>query len=183
VSRIDDVEVSLNGQHREHVPDVVLRSPPNWTAVAFFAALSGLHLFFATSAFLHQRWEAFLSVIFGVVFALLAIACRLIATEVAVIGRDVKVLRLRTGTRRYHIERLIPFSRVSCVRLTLLDPVRPESATIEIVCPHEVIDCPPTHIPREEALCLAVTMNVRLVKVYGAAFTPAAERIDSLTHS
>ncbi len=182
MSRLD-VEVSLEGQHREHPPELVLRTPPNWTAVGFFAALSALHLFFATAAFVHQRWEAFLSIIFGVLFALLAVACRMIATELAVIGRDARVLRLRTGSRRYHVERFIPFSKVTAVRLTLLDPVRPESATIEIVCPHEVIECPPTAIPREEALCLAVTMNVRLVKVYGAAFTAAAERIDSLTHS
>ena len=182
MSRLD-VEVSLDGQHREHPPELVLRTPPNWTAVAFFAALSGLHLFFATTAFLHQRWEAFLSIIFGVLFALLAVACRLIATELAVLGGNAKVLRLRTGSRRYFVERLIPFSRVTAVRLTLLDPRKPESATIEIVCAHEVIECPPTVIPREEALCLAVTMNVRLIKVYGAAFSPAAERIDSLTHS
>ena len=54
------------------------------------------------------------------------------------------------------------------MRLTLLNPTRPKSAEIEIVCLHEVIECPPTAIPREEALCLAVTMGVRLVKVYGA---------------
>jgi hypothetical protein len=162
--------------------DVVLRTRPNWTAVWFFAALSGLHLFFAISAFLHHRWEAFMSIIFGVTFALLAVACRLIATELAVLGA-AKLLRLRTGTRRFYIERVIPFSSVNSVRLTLLNPKRPESAEIEIVCPHEVIECPPTTIPREEALCLAMTMGVRLIKVYGAGFTAAAERVDSLTHS
>jgi hypothetical protein len=176
VQRLDPQQLE-----REQRVDLVLRTRPNWTAVAFFAALSGLHLFFATSAFLHQRWEAFMSVIFGVIFAILAIACRSIGTELGLLGA-AKRLRLRTGTRRHYIERVIPFSRVSCVRLTLLNPTRPESAEIEIVCRHEVIECPPTSIPREEALCLAVTMGVRLVKVYGAAFTPAAERIDSLTH-
>jgi hypothetical protein len=48
---------------------------------------------------------------------------------------------------------------------------RPESASIEIVCPHEVIECPPTSSPREEVV-LAVTMGVRLVKVYGPRSPP-----------
>ncbi len=168
------------------IPDtdvMKLRSPVNWTAVLFFASLSALHLFFATAAFLNRRWEAYLSIIFGVAFALASIACGLIGTEVAVLVAERR-LRLRTGTRRFYAERSIPFSRVRSVRLTLLHPRAPKSSTIELVCEHEVIDCPPTCVPREEALCLAVTMGVRLVKVYGDSYGPVSDRINNLaSHS
>jgi len=69
---------------------------------------------------------------------------------------------------------------VRSVRLTLLHPRVPQSARIELVCEHEVIDCPPTTVPREEALCLAVTMGVNLIKVYGDAFGPVSARRDQL---
>src|SRR5439155_18183122 len=45
--------------------DVTLRSGPNWTAVLFFAALGMLHLYMATSAFVHHRWEGFMSLVLG----------------------------------------------------------------------------------------------------------------------
>ena len=63
---------------------VVLRSGPNWTAVLFFSCLSALHLFIVLTSFLHQRWEAFMSVIFGVTFALVAFICWRVRTELAV---------------------------------------------------------------------------------------------------
>src|SRR5215210_9525188 len=34
--------------------DLTLRTPPNWTAVCFFLALSGLHLSIAIPAFYHH---------------------------------------------------------------------------------------------------------------------------------
>jgi hypothetical protein len=167
----------LDVQRNVAGPGVTLRSPPNWTAVLFFAALSSLHLFIAVTAFVHQRWEAFMSVIFAIIFAVLAVACRLIRTELAVLAGE-RSLRIRTGTRRIFVERNVPFTRFRSVRLTLLNPRTPESATIELVCDHEVIECPPTSIPREEALCLAVTMGVRFIKVYGEDFGAASERQD-----
>ena len=48
--------------------DFVLRYPPNWTAVWFFAVLGLLHLFNGTTAFLHGRWEGYLSLILTAVF-------------------------------------------------------------------------------------------------------------------
>src|SRR5262249_20485419 len=153
---------------RDAVPAVVLRSGPNWTAVLFFACLSALHLFIVATSFIHHRWEAFMSVIFGISFAVVSLACFLVRSELAVVvgssghGR----VRVRTGSRRIYLERFVPFSRIRFVRLTLLNPRTPESAVIELVCEHEVLECPPTPIPRQEALCLAVTMGVRLVKVY-----------------
>ena len=38
-------------------------------------------------------------------------------------------------------------------------------ARIELLCDNEDIECPPTHVPRQEALCLAVLLGVRLIKV------------------
>ena len=64
--------------------------------------------------------------------------------------------------------------------MTLLNPRTPHSAVIEVVCEHEVLECPPTPIPRQEALCLAVTMGVRLVKVYGEGYGQASERLNSI---
>ena len=159
--------------------DVVLRTPPNWTAIGFFAVLSGLHWFIAFTAFLHQRWEGFMSVIFACTFAAISVACSLVCCELKVQAAD-KRLRLRTGTRRLYTERFVPFTSVRSVRLTLLHPRAPESARIELVCDHEVIDCPPTAVPREEALCLALTIGVQLIKVYGDAFGPVSERRDQL---
>src|SRR5262245_410274 len=107
--------------------DVTLRSQPNWTAVLFFVALSGLHLFIATTAFLNQRWEAFMSIIFGVAFALASIACWLVRTELALLTGP-RTVRIRTGSRRVFLERSVSFSRVRFVRLTLLNPRSPRSA-------------------------------------------------------
>lgn len=162
--------------------DVTLRSPANWTVVGFFACLSGLHLFIATTSFIHHRWESFMSVIFGVAFALAAVLCYLCRCELAVLTRP-RVLRIRTGTKRLYFQRTISFDEIQRVRLTLLDPASPKSATIELVCAEEVIECPPSNVPRQEALCLAMTLNARLVKVYGPNFGPQGERVDSLASS
>jgi hypothetical protein len=66
------------------------------------------------------------------------------------------------------------------VRLTLLHPRTPKRAHVELVCDREVIDCPPTQVPRAEALCLAVTIGARLIKVYGDAFGPVSERMERM---
>jgi len=158
---------------------VTLRTPPNWTAIFFFMLLSLLHFYMALHALLHDRPEGFLSWIFGTAFALVALMCWRMGCEMTVLT-DERRLRLRTGFRRLYIERFVPFSRIRNVRLTLLHPRTPTSAKIELVCDREVIECPPTCVPREEALCLAMNMNVELVKVYGDAFGPVAERLDNL---
>ena len=38
---------------------------------------------------------------------------------------------------------------------------------IDIQCGGEDIECPPTSIPRQQALYLAMTMGVTLIKIYG----------------
>jgi hypothetical protein len=159
--------------------DVTLRTPVNWTAVLFFAALAALHAFMAATAFYHGRVDGLLSAIFGVGFTAVAIACGLIGTELTLLA-DQRRLRLRTGTRRIFVERAIPFANIRSVRLTLLNARRPQTSTIELVCDHEVIECPPTNIPREEALCLAMTLGVRLVKVFGDAYGPVSDRVGKI---
>src|SRR5215211_6642321 len=52
-----------------HPDAVIFRSPPNWTAVAFFGALGSLHLVMATTSLLAGRGGAHMSVVFGVIFA------------------------------------------------------------------------------------------------------------------
>lgn len=159
--------------------DVRLRTPVNWTVVLFFAGLAALHLYNAAAAVWNGRWDGYLSLIFGVAFTGIAVASGLIGTELAVMSQDRR-LRVRTGTRRLYVERFVPFGKVRVVRLTLLDARKPQTSTIELVCDHEVIDCPPTRVPREEALCLAMTMGARLVKVYGAAYGPVSDRLNNL---
>jgi hypothetical protein len=160
--------------------DVTLRSPLNWTAVIFFAALASLHLFMVVHAVWHGRWDGFLSGVFGVLFTLVAVACGLTRTELAVLAPEQR-LRIRTGSRRIYFERFVAFTDIRVVRLTLLSARHPQSSTIELVCDREVIECPPTRIPRPEALCLAMTMGVRLVKVFGESYGPVSERVDELT--
>jgi hypothetical protein len=162
--------------------DVRLRTPVNWTAVIFFAGLSALHLYNAVTAMMHHRWDGYMSIIFGGAFALIAVACGLVGTELTVMSQERRV-RVRTGTRRLYTERFVPFGTVRAVRLTLLNAHKPRTSTIELVCDHEVLECPPTAVPREEALCLAMTIGARLVKVYGDAYGPVAERLNNLPAS
>src|SRR2546421_5898781 len=156
--------------------NITLRSGPNWTAVLFFAALGLLHLYMAATAFLHHRYEGFMSLIFGVGFCAISLIARFIHTEITLLASERR-LRHRVGCRVLARERSISFSQVKSIRLTLLQPRNPLSARLELVCDREVIECPPTTVPREEALCLAITMGVELVKVYSPDFPAAAERL------
>ena len=170
----------LDVQRLAPATQVVLRTGPNWTAVFFFCGLGALHLFLATTAFLHERWEGYLSLIFAIAFIAVGSACAMVRVEMALQNEEHR-LRLRTGTRRIYMERFVAFNKIHLVRLTLLHPRNPETARIEVVCDGEVIECPPTTVPREEALCLALTMGVRLIKVYGDSYGPLNERLDRMT--
>ena len=153
-------------------PDLVLRTPANWTAVAFFAALGLLHLLIAAAAFFAGRWEGYLSLALAIAFVGAAIVASRFRFELSIFPQR-KVLRLRHGTRRFHSERLIPFSTVQGVRLTLAQRNAAE-AKLEIVCALEEIVCPPSRIPRQQALCLAMLLAVPLIKVMAApAITPS----------
>lgn len=158
--------------------DLTLRTPPNWTAVCFFAFLGALHLSIALPAFYHQRWEGFLSLAFGVLFIGVALLCWLVCSELT-IQRTPRRIRLRTGYRRLCIERFIPFQSVHGVRLMLM-PGKSSASLIELLCDNEDLQVPPTDIPRQQALCLAMTMNVRLIKVFAEDLPEPTERIDAV---
>jgi hypothetical protein len=145
-------------------PDLVFRTPVNWTYVVFFACLGALHLTIATLAFLHGRWEAYLSMALGTIFVAVAVVAQRCRFELAILPRERRI-RLRSGTQRVNYQRFIPFTDVHGIRLTLGDTCDAPSSRIEVLCDNEDIECPPTSIPRQEALCLAMLMGVRLIKV------------------
>jgi hypothetical protein len=144
--------------------DLVLRSPPNWTATIFFAVLGVLHLSIAMSAFFSQRWEGYMSLILGPSFLLVAAVCAATRSEVAILPGQRR-LRLSNGIGRVALQRHIPFSDIRGVRLTFTGASSYPNSRIELLCDNEDIECPPTRIPRQQALCLAMLMNVRLIKV------------------
>ncbi len=146
------------------VQDLILRGGCHWTAVFFFSGLSFLHLVVCVFAFSHGHFEGYMSLMFGVAFGFTAIGCYLTRSEIALLASERRI-RLRTGYRRFGIERFVSFDRVRSVRLTFGHDPDHADGLIEMVCDEEVIECPPTPIARQEALCLAMTIGVRLIKV------------------
>lgn len=144
--------------------NLVLRNKPNWTAVIFLAGLGALHLTVWAIATTHEKPEAYMSLVFGLAFLLASVSCYLVRFEVMVIPSERR-LRLRTGYSRFRVERSIPFSEIHAVRLTLTPDPDHATGRVELLCHNENIACPPTSVARVEALCLAVTIGVRLVKV------------------
>jgi hypothetical protein len=158
--------------------DLILRSGPNWAAVGFLGVLGLLHLTIWMIALLHGRIEGYMSLIFGTVFVLAACGFYLTRGEIAILASERRV-RLRTGYRRIRFERSVIFSDVRGVRVTLGHEPDHVAGLIELVCVDEVIECPPTPVARQEALCLAMTMGVRLIKV-SEGVEPRAGRSDHL---
>lgn len=144
--------------------DFVMASPPNWTAVGFLGLLGGLHLTVAATALAGGRREGFLSLAFGGLFALAAAAGSRFRTELALL-RSRRHVRVRTGVGPFRVERVIPFRAVRAVRLTTAGGGR--DSVIELLCPREDLLCPPTAVPRQQALLLAMTLGVPFVKVLG----------------
>lgn len=145
--------------------DLVLRTAPNWTAVGFFGALGALHLTIAITTFFSGRWECYLSVMFGSVFVIVAYIASRFRYELAVLVSERR-LRLRNGvSARMCVERVVPFAAVRGVRLTLSSGRRDVESKLELLCGVEDVECPPTDIPRQEALLLAMVINVPLIKV------------------
>jgi hypothetical protein len=145
-------------------PNLIIRGTPNWTGVWFFCALGLMHLTIWTWAMLRGRSEAYLSLAFGTIFEFVALACWLTRFEIAVLPSERRV-RLRTGYRRLRFERSVSFRHVRGVRLTMMKDPDHSAGLVEIICDDEAIECPATAVARQEALCLALTMGVRLIKV------------------
>lgn len=159
-SRLAVVDASL-----AMVPPLTLRTSPNWTAVWFFAALSGLHFSIAIPAFYHQRWEGFLSLAFALVFTCVAFAAWLVAWELTIRPAE-RCIRLRSGYGRLCLERSIAFRNVHGVRVTNSPSRSALACKVEILCDNEDLECPPTHHPQQQALCMAMIMQVRMIKVF-----------------
>jgi hypothetical protein len=163
--------VSDSREHqREHAPvpqfaDLVLRGGPNWTAVGFFGMLGGLHLAVAIPSLLEGRW-GYVSLIVGSIFATASVVSYRFRAEVAMLPSQRR-LRLRTGVGRFVYERFIPFKSVRAVRLMTEPGVRPRTteSILELLCHGEDVPCPPTAIPRQQALFMAMAMDVPLIKV------------------
>jgi hypothetical protein len=102
--------------------------------------------------------------VFGSILSVAAGAIYVFHYEVAFLPLS-RAVRLRHGFNRAFTERTVRFDQVRAVRLTLDDGARPHDAVIELLCPLEDIACPPTRIPRQEALYLAMMIGVPLLKV------------------
>jgi hypothetical protein len=144
--------------------DLFLRTGPNWTAVIFFGILAALHYANAATSLLAGRWAGYLSLVFGTLLTLASTGIYFFRYEVGFFPAT-RLIRLRHGIGRASAVRNVRFRDVRAVRLTLDDGGRASDAVIDLLCPLEDIPCPPTRIPRQEALCLAMLMDVPLVKV------------------
>jgi len=144
--------------------DLVMRYPPNWTAVIFFACMSSLHLINGLGAFWKGRIEGEMSAVLGVVFAIATAVALRLKNELAV-RPSAGDLHLRTTLGKIWYQRHIPFQSVRSVRLFLGGKTRLCESRIEILCDGESIECPTTRVPRQEALYLAMAMDVELIKV------------------
>jgi hypothetical protein len=159
--------------------DVTFRTPPNWTIVLFLAGLASLHWYMAISALMKGRFDAFMSLVLGPAFTIGSLVIWRLAKEITFMPAARRV-RIRSGLRRLYYQRFVRFSDIRSVRLTLLHPHDPKAAIVELILDREAIEFPPTDVPRQEALALAMTLNVPLMKVYSDSYGPVAERLDQL---
>ena len=163
--------------------DLVLRGGPNWTAVCFFGMLGGVHLTVAVPSLLDGRW-GHVSLIVGTLFVVASVVAHRFRSELALLTSQRR-LRLRTGVGRLVYERFIPFKSVRAVRLMTEPGVRARrtETLIELLCQGEDVPCPPTNIPRQQALFMALALDVPLIKVSeGDAPTAPAARAEEEVH-
>lgn len=165
-----------------HLPsataDLVMRYPPNWTAVIFLGMLGLLHLTIAATSFATGHFEGFLSAFLGATFAAAAVGIWRIRSDVGILTSQRRV-RLRTGLGPVQTQRAIDFQAVHGVRVVSAGSERSGEWRIEILCDGEEIECPPTRIPRQQALCLAMAMGVQLIKVASAETGQPGESMQS----
>lgn len=155
--------------------DMALIGPANWTAILFFGVLSGLHFAVSIPAFFHARWEGYLSFILAIVFLGVSVVSYFFRHSLTVsAGR--RSIQLSTGFGPLKFTREIPFSDVHAVRLTLSRSGTSSESCIQILCDNEDLECPTTSIPRQQALFLAMTMRVQLIKVTDDESDDAPER-------
>src|SRR4051812_41284338 len=102
------VDVDLPQPKSAALPDLILHSPPNWTAVFFFACLAGLHLWNAFSSFAHQRWAGHMSLMLGTLFVTTSIVFSQVRYQLSFLPR-LRRIRIRTGLGPFMYERFIGF--------------------------------------------------------------------------
>lgn len=157
-------------------PVLMMRTPVNWTAVICVGLLGAIHLAVSLPAFWIGRWEGFLSLGLGVLFVLLAGAIRLARIELRVVPENRLVIQRAVLLRTWY-ESKTPFGEVRGVRLTLL-PGPGDESRIELLCGRFDIECPATPVPRQQALLLAMTLNVPLERVSEADDEQPAPPLD-----
>jgi hypothetical protein len=121
--------------------DLVMRFPRNWTAIVFLSVMAFLHLANAVPAFLRGHFAGHLSAILAGMLIIAAIALYRFRSEVSV--------RPSRGEVRRSTKLLLVWS----------------DAQIELLTDEGDFDCPASKVPRQQALCLAMTMGVELIKV------------------
>jgi len=157
---------------------ITMRWPPNWTAVIFFATLAFLHVSICVPAFFYGRWEGYMSVIFALIFGAITVGCLRIKSQL-IVDPGEKMVRARTSLGRFVSEREVPFNGVRGVRVTICSARPHPESRIELLCPGEDIECPPTDIPREQGLLLAMTLDKPLIKVF-AEGVQATDRLGEI---
>ena len=169
--------------------ELVLLGKPNWPAGIFFAAMAALHAYIAIHAFgtstqgnnWASAWEGIISASLAAIFLLVTDLCLLSRHQITISPLDARIfISRRFG--RFTFDRQLPFSAVRAVRVTLWQSRRgPKSrpkSRVDILCLGEELPCPPTKIPRQQALYLALVMNVRLIKISDdrPAVAPTSDR-------
>jgi hypothetical protein len=149
--------------------ELVLHGRPNWSACVFFACIASLHFYiavhlFRTSGISGIGWEGLISSLLGGCFLLVALMCAIARSEISIRPRQ-RTIHLRSGVGRLATNRTLPFTAVRAVRVTLWQSMRGPQSRLEILCHGEEIPCPQSTIPRQQALYLALVMNVRLIKI------------------
>lgn len=144
--------------------DLVTRYPPNWTAVIFLTVMGGLHLANAIPAFISGRIAGSLSALLAsMLFAAAFILWRL-RVELA-IRPSAGELRLSASFLKLWSDRRVVFDQVQGVRVYLPSPTASRESQIEILTATGPIDCPPTAVPQQQALWMAIAMNCELIKI------------------
>jgi hypothetical protein len=158
-----------------------LRYPANWPLIAFLGLLGLLHLGIAVLAYSSNPVEAQICLLMGSLFAGTALLFGLMHRELAIKPED-GCLSLRRSLGLLKLERKMAFDEVQAVRLTFTPSTSSEKPRIELLCGQRAIPCPLTAVPRQQALCMAMLMNVELIKIYSKQEPCLSHRLDESNH-
>lgn len=151
--------------------EITLTAPPNRTSIAIFSSFSLVMYGLSIAAFMNGRWEAYLTFILANICAGVAVLSYFSRHELSLLPRD-RFVRTRHGMGPFRIERQFSFDAIRTVRLTITGTGRPRDCSIELVTEKRDIHCPPTLIPRQQALFLAVLIGAQLLKIENTTSQP-----------